>query len=612
MMRLRIFHIVFFCLIAWNVMGQSQIIDDSTKQVYGPYTTFYESFEDIKFNKYNLRKIDTLVGNLHRFDISQMHENKIQYLGNLGTATHPVFYTPPTQVGAQTGFNAYRPYFITANDVKYFDTKSPYTKVFAIFGGKGRSRTFVRHNRNITPYWNAGVYYQRISAQKQVASTGRGDRQSVSNAYHFHTHYQSKNGKYLGLGSISRINHVVEENGGIEIPEDGTIQDYFDENANVRLQNASSNAFRLGLHLYNEYKLRDEFQLYHSFEQAVEKNFYIDKPLSADREFYDQILISTDSTVDKAQFNELTNEVGVKGDLADMFYNFYVKFKNMKYIHQYLPTNDIFNENYGGFNLRYDFDSVQYIHAGGEYLIGGNYRLGGTYFMKFLALEYWRTRYKPYVIQETYFGNHHEWFNDFAPTASDFFKGSLTANFKGILISPFASLTNIKNNIYYDYDKSPSQATGSAQILNMGMAFNFRVGKIFMENEIIFSNISGDSIAANSFRIPKWFANSKLYFGSHFFDQKIYVSIGLDAHYKSSYYAPAYNPALQQFYLQDDFLLPSYIVIDGFIEFQIDHFTFFFKLTHANQPQLNGYFTFPEYIGQPRSLDLGIQWLFFN
>jgi hypothetical protein len=136
--------------------------------------------------------------------------------------------------------------------------------------------------------------------------------------------------------------------------------------------------------------------------------------------------------------------------------------------------------------------------------------------------------------------------------------------------------------------------------------------KLFFENEVIFTNISGDSIAANSFRIPKWFANSRIYYGSSFFDNKIYVMIGADLHYKSDYRSLAYNPAIQQFYLQDNFLIPSYLLIDGFIEFQIDHFTFFLKMTHANQSQLSGYFTFPHYIGQKRTLDLGIKWLFFN
>ena len=90
------------------------------------------------------------------------------------------------------------------------------------------------------------------------------------------------------------------------------------------------------------------------------------------------------------------------------------------------------------------------------------------------------------------------------------------------------------------------------------------------------------------------------------------MTFGIDAHYKSDYYAPSYNPVLQQFYLQDDFLVPAYIVADAFLEFQIEHFSLFIKFEHVNQRKSLGYFTFPHYIGQPRVLDFGVRWQFFD
>ena len=180
-------------------------------------------------------------------------------------------------------------------------------------------------------------------------------------------------------------------------------------------------------------------------------------------------------------------------------------------------------------------------------------------------------------------------------------------------IEPFASVTNVKNNIYYDYDQTPSQATGSAQILNFGLDLDLAFGnKIFWENEAIYTEITGDQEAVNSLRIPQIFVNSKLYYGSFWFDEKIYIMFGVDGHYKSDYYAPAYNPVLQQFYLQDDFMIPAYVLLDAFIEFQIIHVSVFLKFEHVNQPPDNGYFTYPHYIGQPRIFDAGIRWMFFN
>lgn len=603
----------FLSVLILSALAQSNIIDDSTKQVYGPYTTFFQTFEDIKYNRDNLQKVDTTIGKMHNFSEVSKYNNKYQNLGILGSALRPVFYAPPTSIGIRSGFDAYVPYYITAEKIEYFDTKSPYTPLDVVVGGNGRAVTNVKHTRNITPYWNAGIHFKKINADKQVASSGNGDNQTLSTAYYLHSDYQSPNGKYRGLVSLSRINHKVWEQGGITIPEGDPINSYFDQNADVNLDNAQSKDFRIGLNIYNHYKVTDEFQLYQSFNSIQNRNFYTNNPLGSDADFYDQILINTDSTTDQFQTNQLVNEFGLKGDYAKMFYSFFVKFRNVKHFSTYLPSDKRYFENSGGFNLRYDFDSLQNIHASGEYILGGYYRLGGAYFMKFFSVEYWRTQSRPAIIEDTYFGNHFEWSNNFATPSSDLLKGSLIYKNKFMRIEPFASVTNVKNNIYYDYDKMPSQASGAAQIINFGLNLDLSVGnKIFWENEAIYTDITGDAEAVNSFRIPELFVNSKLYYGSFWFDQKIFVTLGLDGHYKSDYYAPSYNPVLQQFYLQDDFLIPSYLVIDAFIEFQIINVSVFLKFEHINQPSSNGYFTHPYYIGQPRIFDIGVRWMFFD
>ncbi len=210
-------------------MAQSNIVDDSTKQVYGPYTTFFQNFEDIKYNRDNLHEVDSTIGRMHQFNIVEKLDNKFQNLGNLGTALRPVFYTPPTEVGIHSGFDAYAPYYITAEKIEYFDTRSPYTLLDVVVGGKSRAVTNVKHTRNITPYWNAGFHFKKINADKQVASFGKGDTQTQSTAYYLHSDYQSPNGKYRGLMSLSRINHKVNEQGGIVIPAGDPINSYFDK-----------------------------------------------------------------------------------------------------------------------------------------------------------------------------------------------------------------------------------------------------------------------------------------------------------------------------------------------------------------------------------------------
>jgi hypothetical protein len=603
----------FFLFVASLAMSQSQIIDDSTKQVYGPHTTYYRTFEEILNNKDQLTKVDSTIGKMHRFSMVEKSDYRYQNLGNLGTALRPVFYEMPTQVGIRSGYDAYIPYYLPAEKVAYFDTKSAYTPLDVVVGANGRAVTHITHARNITPYWNAGVHFKKINADKQVASAGRNDNQTSSTAYYVHMDYQSPNGKYQGLMSLSRINHKVWEQGGIAVEEGAPVNDYFDDNANVRLYDAQSQDFRIGAHVYNHYKIRNVLQVYHSFQYIQNRNFYRNNPLLNDRTFYDQVLINTDSTTDETQTNQLINEFGVKGDYTNMFYRFYVKLRDVRHRNRYLADNQLFFENSGGFELRYDFDSLQNIRGSGEYIMGGYYRFGGSYFNKFFTLEYWRTQSRPAIIESRYFGNHFEWENSFATPASDLLRGSLIYANKHIRIEPFASVTNVKNNIYYGYDQKPTQAEGSAQILGFGANLDFTVARnIHWDNSATYTTITGDAEAVNALRIPEIFVNSRLYYGGYWFGEAIYIMFGVDANYRSDLYAPAYSPVLQQFYLQDEFLVEAYLKADAFVEFQIGDFSMFLKMEHINEPSNRGYFTHPYYRGMGRIFDIGIRWMFFD
>src|SRR5690606_8188271 len=129
----------------------SRVIDDTTRQVYGPTTSryFYES--DIFYNREVLRPIDTLIRNFHRnANYVQRFGNLYQNLGNMGTAISPIYYQSPDQIGVRTGFHVYDLYW-DADPLRYFDTKSPYTNMQLILGGQGRSITRVTFSRNINP-----------------------------------------------------------------------------------------------------------------------------------------------------------------------------------------------------------------------------------------------------------------------------------------------------------------------------------------------------------------------------------------------------------------------------------------------------------------------------
>ena len=122
---------------------------------------------------------------------------------------------------------------------------------------------------------------------------------------------------------------------------------------------------------------------------------------------------------------------------------------------------------------------------------------------------------------------------------------------------PKISLTTYSKYVYFDEDKMPNVAPDANLISQLGgeiklfLATNKNLNYGFhFENEVIFTEVSGGQ--SDVFRIPTTFLNMKAYWKGSWFNHSIPVQIGIDVHHKSAYYANAYDPVTQQFYLQNE------------------------------------------------------------
>jgi Putative porin len=115
--------------------------------------------------------------------------------------------------------------------------------------------------------------------------------------------------------------------------------------------------------------------------------------------------------------------------------------------------------------------------------------------------------------------------------------------------------------------------------------------------------------------MPTFLINSRLYYTDTTAADNGTFETGIDMHWKSSYMADGYDPITQQFYLQDEFTVYSYPVIDLFLNFRIKSFSAFLKFSHCNESWLapaSGYFVTPLYPGQKKAFDIGLSWSFFD
>src|SRR5690606_1376569 len=103
----------------------------------------------------------------------------------------------------------------------------------------------------------------------------------------------------------------------------------------------------------------------------------------------------------------------------------------------------------------------------------------------------------------------------------------------------------------------------------------------------------------DAIRLPDLFVNAQLAYANIFFNGNLDMHAGLDLHWKSAYYAQAYDPAIQQFFNQDMFESPAFPLVDIFFNAKIKRARVYFK--YHNVVQLlkgTGYFATPYYPGQ--------------
>ncbi|MGY6520922.1 MAG: putative porin [Mongoliitalea sp.] len=598
--------------------GRKKLIDDSTKMVYGPKTTLYFLEKDIKRNRMKKYEVDTLLDNFHYYEPNANSGWKFQDLGNVGSAAKPLFYQAPVMIGTTSGFHAYDLYYNSTDSMKYYDTKSPYTSMNAFYGGGNRNLLDIVFARNVNPRWNVGFNFHTIRARKTLNPNRRDDNLAEQNAYSMHTSYKSENDRYLLLASFSRMLHKVNEQGGIISPtidENSLLFAY--EDAKVWLRNSRASDLRQDIHLYQEYELVKGWQLYHVIDRRNQEVTFRTNLNSPDSAFFNRFnperFNNVDSTFNNNQFLEWRNEVGFKGDLGPIYYNAFLKYRTGRMRSPFFVADNGFTEVSVGGALRGDITEQWRFEAEGEYLFPDAFRIKGLFVSPWLEASYTKALYRPTSFQQLARGNHHRWSNRFSNTGLDQIQGMLKIDGRYFTIRPNLTLNRINNYVFFNQEQQATQSNAEVFMVIPGIRSSVNLRKkLFWESEVYYTLLEGEG--ANNFRIPSWFINSRVYYESPMFNDNLYVQIGVDGRFRDDFFADNYNPAMQQFFLQDEFNVFAYPIVDFFINARINRTRILFRFNHLNINTLQqpGYFVTPYYTGLRRVFDIGISWPLFD
>jgi len=606
-------------------------IDDTTKVIYGPKTTRYILEEDVFNNRQKLYTMDTTMDDAHRFLYVQRSLNLYQDLGNLGTPMKPVFVQEPQQLGAQTGYSVFSPYAYQPMQVKYFNTKSPFTDMYLTLGGHNQNILRFDFAQNITPRWNLGFSAQRFTSQKQFGTSGANDpTKLLAQNWGFlgHTNYHSKNNKYTLLAHFINMNHSLDEQGGV-LPGtnlDGSVNMYAYTgdaklvSTSTTVQGPHGNEIRNDWHIYHQYILDQGFQAYHKLDYQRHKNSYHDDALSLNYAFYPAILGDTTHIYQDARFRLLENQFGLKGiyKRKESAFNYRAYLRNRIYGQYTRYNTSATNENeyetrrfetfLGGWLGYYFPDSLSQVTAEAEYQVGGGYRLEGQLNSKFLTAGYSSILANPTLLQERFQSDVFFWRNNFNLRGYNHAFGKLNLRYKKLLFQPGLDYYLLSNYIYFDTNAVAQQLNGSFSVLRLGAGYKLEVGKFLAAGQAYYTVQSRRDVL----RTPPFFMNAQFQY-ELLYAKALYIQVGVDLHYKSPYYADAYMPVTQQFYIQNTQQVEGYILADLYANFRVNRTRLFVKLTHANQGVFQpGYFVAPGYLAMRRGFAFGVDWYLFD
>jgi hypothetical protein len=600
-------------------LSRSKVIDDSTKQVYGPNTTrfFYE--DNIFFNDFKSQTLDTLIRDFHLYNFVQKLNYEYQDLGNIATAMAPIFYMPPSQIGVTSGWNGFNPYW-DSEKVKYYDTKSPYSNLSLVLGGKGRSITDVDYTRNIKPNWNFGFNFRGLFMDKQILRSRRGDRNAVSYYYDAFTTYHTQDSAYWLFANFQRMRHTHLENGGVEVPDSFAIADFFDEFASPNLADPESRDLRTNIHFFHQYRIVNGIEVYHKFDKY--RQFFEFDDDQRDEPFYDTLILPT-YALDWQLFKTLRNEVGLKGKIGAVFYNGYWAARNYSIDYKWLDEDDFElrtrgTEYYAGGNARVDIGKQITLAGEADFLLSTNYKIKASLTSPWLQASVARYQYKPSYIQQLYLGTHDMWVNNFSNVESTQLFGLATFTNSWLSVSGGGTVTSIDNYIYFKEDKNrkqtvlPTQSSKSFFIQSPEARFKIIAWKkLGLNGRARFTNVSENPDSA--IQVPEWFLHGQIAFKDSWFNDNFDFQIGVEAHWQSAYYANGYDVPTQQFYTQRSFRTTSFPVVDAFLNWKMKRGRMFFKYNNIVQAfTKTGYFPTPFYPGQANIFDFGFDWMFFD
>jgi hypothetical protein len=639
---------------------EEALFDMKTKNLFDYNTLLYTTPFAAKYNLTRWRRIKKLdIQNLDLYTYKQKHLYKIQDLGNEGTAVKFLYPNINPYPGRVSGYDAFDIYKVRPLERRYYDTHGPLFDGNVVFGNYGTYLFQLLGAQSINKNWHVSFTLDSLLSDKEYVHTEKHDWQVVTYPLSLNLHYKNDDETYLAFFSFYRKKHRVHESGGISLnyaTSEGKVEKDF---AKWLTSSAVSNNiyphdrvfsknFVKEYFFYHQYEISKGFQIFNELKWAEEENTFKIEALPNTKEKHSEYPEKTGKSLrylsgkyfrdvfnfepfsDKNKFLSRYCEVGIKGELARLFYELHYKlnFINNFFIyrktklHQRKDHEREWFENFVGGTLKLNISGEDFVFAQGDFIVDEEkcFAAQGGYEGRFGNLKYIVVRHSPDLLSQFYKNSEsflRHWKNENFEVQLDqqvLFEGNL--DFSIFTFRPMCSFILQKNPIVYkkDSDEAVISATckptqeKESKSLFVGGLVGIKVFDYHWDVDVVKSIFEKKNI-------PSWKFTTRLYYLHEFDEKRGELTCGVEFNWNTPYFGDAYDPVIQKFYSQDFFEMYSYPLLGVYINLRINKFRIFTKviniLQYANKEKTS-YYASPFYPGQKRIFDFGVAWSVFN
>ena len=555
--------------------------------------------------------------------------------------------------------DAYAPYIITPQQVKFYHTTTPYSTIAykkGFVSNLGQNDISFSFTGNVSRRTNLGMTIDYLNSYGRYANQ---EGKTV-----FGSVFGSYNGDHYSLQAAFTWNTLKNfENGGLQNINDlqGLLKP---EDMPVKMQGMSKLRYLSGYlnHYYSicvererkvNYRERNEEGKWekkdsikieyipvttfrHIFEVNDATKGYIEKDAQG---FYPNTYYDKKSTADSAACLSIKNTLSVTFEEE---FNTWLKFGATVYAmnetQRHLSLLPIYSDSVGlppdiifenrwtnntyiggalyknrGKHIHYGFDGNVCLvgYKLGEFQVNGHIDGGfklGKDSLTIAAKAFFRNETPDYYLQR-YRSNHYEWDNDFNKQYRLHIGGEIAYPTKWVKPKLNVSFENISQYIYFDTDGTPKQLDGSIQVLAADLQLNLTTPWFNLDNSVVYQMSSSDKMP-----LPTLVMYNNLYYHGTWV-KVLDVQIGVDMRFFTKYYAPVLNPALGQFCVQNDVQIGNYPVMSAYANFYVRklRLKLFAQFQHFNASFMNKqYFEMPDYPMAPGMFRAGLSWHFYK